>query len=57
MRLFYHFYDRATDEYFFIVNDNLCDAIAHANGLYDDPCLIKITDDKDVVITLREDVW
>lgn len=57
MRLFYHFYDRATGEYFFIVNDNLCDAIAHANGLYDDPCLIKITDDKDVVITLRENVW
>ena len=57
MRLFYHFYDRATGEYFFVINDNLRDAMAHANGWYEDPCLVNITNDKNVVITSGEDVW
>ena len=57
MRLFYHFYDRATGEYFFVVNDNLRDAMAHANGWYEDPCLVNTTNDKNVVITSGEDVW
>lgn len=57
MRLFYHFYDRATGEYFFVVNDNLRDAMAHANGWYKNPYLVNITNDKNVVITSGEDVW
>ncbi len=54
---YYHFFDKATKTYFFVANDNLRDATAHANGWFEDPILCNVIDDKNIVSLFDEDIY